>query len=267
MVLSFTANSHAVEFERKIIIQNNTFYYVTVDDNHQMGTLYTGDISSPLKLAKAFAIPAGRGISAQTNPLAWDIHNNNLFAVNFIDHSLNDRNEAIKEIPLSDLQPWSTQSNSVENLIMKSVDYPIYALNEPYLFTVKQSMYMNHFYFDGVFVGDAYWMAVSNNGNMMIWKYENAEWTHSEELPFEVSNYFNLFVKQGNLALITAEGLVYRPNLESMGQIIMKSKITDLNGTILVEDRDNGIVYMLNSDQLNYEKSLQDMLRDTGQKL
>ena len=59
LILSFVFSaSQAQSLERKIIVQNGKFYYMSVDENIQLATLYAGSISQPLKLAKAFALPA-----------------------------------------------------------------------------------------------------------------------------------------------------------------------------------------------------------------
>ena len=128
----------AQQVERKVIVENGQYYYVTIDEMHQIGTLYTGKYDQPLHQAKAFGLPAGRGISAQTNPLAWDLADTKMYAVNFLDHSLNDRNEAIKRFEISGLKEWGPNLR-VEDLLMESAEKNMYVLNEPYLFIKSRS--------------------------------------------------------------------------------------------------------------------------------
>lgn len=266
-LLAFSlANGQALE--RKVIIENGEFYYVTVDDNYQLGTLYRGKINAPLSEAKALALPAGRGISAQTNPLAWDLSGADMYAINFMDHSLNDRNESIKKIALGGLKAWS-EGVEITDMIMQSVDQNMYVLNEPYLFTTQRSPYLNHFYFDARMVGDDYWMVVTNNEELVVWKYDGANWKHSEVAKFPVSNYFSLVNSNGSLLMVDAEGEVYTVDLTGVKVNIeikntLKPLGVSLKDVVIVENRDANKVTYLKSGHLNYEKSLTEILNEAA---
>ncbi|WP_066757806.1 hypothetical protein [Crocinitomix algicola] len=254
----------AADIERRIIIEDGTFYYTTVDDLHQMTTLYKGAVSDPVKLAKPLAIPVGRNLSAQLNPLAWYVKDDFFYGINFIDHSLNDRNESIKQIPLAEVEPWSTKASSVESLIMKSVDYPMYTLNRPYVELVKQTKFLNHFYFDAIWVQSAYYMVISNNNKLYYWVYENNNWKKISEDELVIENFFSLFSEKGKLGLITAGGSVFYLGEKGIGNAIEELNDFKLSEHIIVEDRDQDKNFLIAESSLNMEQSLKEIITKNG---
>lgn len=266
-ILSFVFIAiQAQSLERKIIVQNGKFYFMSVDENIQLATLYSGSISQPLKFAKAFAVPAGRGVSAETNPLAWDLFEEHVFAINFLDHSLNDRNESIKKIPVSGLMEWGPNVR-LEELMMESIDRHMFQLNEPYLFVKNRSNYLNHFYFDGLIHQNAYWMAMANNDELTIWSYTNEGWKYSEVIDFPITNYFSLLSQGDQLFLMTYEGDLYSVGLNGLLQIKKGNGGVDLARSILIDDRDNQMIYIFPSTGLNLEKTLEALLLFSGKPL
>lgn len=255
----FGGHSFAQKLERKIIIENEIFYYITVDDNSQIATLYKGKLDQKLSAIVGLALPAGRGMSAETNPLAWDIQGNDLIAINFLDHVLNDRNESIKRISMADLQPWSS-GIAVEEMVMKSVDQEMYALNEPYLFVKKRSKYLNHFYFDGIMIGDTYWMVMTNNDELTVWKYDGSTWQHSEVKKFPVTGFFHLIDKNEKPHLIVSTGAVYSISLNQMDVVVAEQTTFNLAEQVVIDDRDAGKIYSIKNNQLNGDKTLKEVL-------
>lgn len=263
LVLGFM--SKAQEFERKVIIKDGVFYYVSVDENLQIGTLYKGDMDELLKEAKAYAIPAGRGVSAQTNPLAWDIDGKEMIAVNFMDHSLNDRYEAIKKFSLKDLKMWGT-SLTVDEVIMQSVDATQYVFNEPYYFVKERSDYLNHFYFDGVMLNSNYWMAVTNNEELTIWNnLDSSNWQHGNVIKdFKVDGPFTLLTMNDGIYLITNSGKAFEVSiLKGVSEVTLNVPATfRLKDIVLIDNRDNNTLSYMNRSQFNYEKSMKDMINE-----
>ncbi|MFT5822009.1 MAG: hypothetical protein ACI8ZM_003265 [Crocinitomix sp.] len=269
LLLSVGFISIAQDFERKVIIKDGMFNYVSVDDNLQIGTLYKGAMGGLLKDAKAYAIPAGRGISAQTNPLAWDIAGEDMYAVNFMDHSLNDRYESIKKFAIKDLKLWGANV-TIDELIMQSVDAPMYVFNEPYYFIKGRSDFMNHFYFDGVVQEGNYWMAVTNNEELTIWNHIGDEWYHSEVIEnFKVDGPFSLLTVGESIYLITTNGKAYQISVNG-GAVEVTFSVDAtfrLNDVVLIDDRDKDEIYYMNKSQFNYEKSMTDMLSEMAIKV
>jgi hypothetical protein len=264
LILAVGFTSTAQEFERKIIIKDGVFHYVSVDENLQIGTLYKGAMDGLLKEAKAYAIPAGRGISAQTNPLAWDIDGDDMYAVNFMDHTMVDRYEAIKKFSLSDLKLWGANLN-VDEFIMQSAEEPQYVFNEPYYFVKERSDYLNHFYFDGVMLAGNYWMAVTNNEELMIWNNVNGTWVRSEVIKgFKVDGPFSLMTVKASLFLITNDGKAYQLSIEQGATAVTFSADATfrLKDNVLIDNRDNNTLSYMNRSQFNYEKSMKDMINE-----
>lgn len=269
LLIGIGFNSIAQDFERKVIIQDGLFHYVSVDDNLQIATLYKGAMNDLLKEAKAFAIPAGRGISAQTNPLAWDIDGKDMYAVNFMDHSLNDRFESIKKFSIDGLKMWGANL-SVDEVIMESVDAPMYVFNEPYYFIKNRSDYLNHFYFDGVVLKGNYWMAVTNNEELSIWNYINGEWYHSEVIAdFKVDGPFSLITFNESIYLLTTKGEAYQISIDGGAKEVTFSADATFNlkDVVLIDNRDNNTLSYMKRSQFNYDKSMKDMIVDMAIKV
>lgn len=256
-------SAEAQVLERKIIIEDSQFYYVTVDDNYQIGTLYSGNVAAKIGEAKAYAVPAGRGLSNELNPLAWDIRESEMYAINFLDHSLNDRNESIKKFEVNELKPWST-GIEIGDLIMESIDQHTYAVNQPFLFVKQRSKYLNHFHFDAIVEKGNFWMVMTNNDELTIWKYAGEEWEASAVQTFKINGFFNLFLHKGKVHLMTQQGAIFEVNLKGMKSVQMESPTLKLEDVILVEDRDNEKIFYLKSGQINYEKSLKELMDEAA---
>lgn len=244
--------------ERKIIIENGYFNFITVDENIQLATLYRGKRADALAEAKAYALPAGRNTSAQTNPFAWDLEKEQMVAVSFLDHPLNDRNEAIKKIQLSDLKEWSS-AVTIDDMIMQSVDKNMLCVNQPYLFWQNRTKYYNHFYFDGVLEGTNYWMVSANNGELVIWKYAKQQWEQSELVDFPVQNYFAIVELKGSIYLIDDGGAFYNVSLTGLKKSPLHLN-DKLSNVILIEDRDNDKLYCVGSEQIDLKKTTDELI-------
>lgn len=123
--------------ERKIIIQNGNYFFTTIDENNQLANLHTGKFTDSIKSAKKLAMPAGRNFDDPIIPFSWDVVDTNIFAISFLLHPLNDRNEAIKRMNISSLKERSKTLTPME-LIMLSVEMNPFAYNDPYLFVRRQ---------------------------------------------------------------------------------------------------------------------------------
>lgn len=266
LLLAGLNSSFSQNLERKIIVENGLFYYVSVDENVQIATLYKGSVNDKLASATAYAVPAGRGLSAQPNPLAWDVRGEEMVAVNFMDHSLNDRNEAIKRFKLSALRKWGP-AVQLEEVVMESIDQNTFMLNEPYLFIKERSKFLNHFYFDGVMVGDSYWMVFTNNGELTIWEYADASWKRSEVREFTVNGAFNLVGLNNKIYLWTLEGGVYQLNLSTFELIAEVQATRNLNDVVVIEDRDQKKIYSFSRAAFNFEKTLAELMFNQANEL
>lgn len=246
IVLSTALFSQAIE--RKIIIQNGNFFFTTIDDNIQLATLNTGVYSSKIKDAKKLAMPVGRNYDDPINPFCWDVSGKNVFAINFLVHPLNDRNEAIKRIELASLKDWTTTGSNME-MIMKGVEMNPYTYNDPYLFVTRRSNTLEKFFFDGVAESDSsYTMAISNNGELSVWNYNGKEWKHGEVLKFPVDGYFSLFVFNKKTYLILNSGVLYEVSTKGISAINKDCGASLTNGFIVINKDDKTISFLKNSD-------------------
>ncbi len=244
--------------ERKIIIEDEQFHFITVDEDYQIATLYKGKLDEPLNDARAYALPVGRNTTAQLNPLAWELENNTVVAVSFLDHPLNDRNEAIKRFSLADVHQWSP-AVTVGDMVQQSADNNMFVINQPYLFWKDRTKYFNHFYFDGVLVGDKYWHVTTNNGELKIWYYSDDEWNGSALLNFPVEGYFSLVEVKDKLALIDSKGLIYTVTINGLERA--GTEVTaPLRNITLIENKDTKAVYFIQNDKIDRSKNMMELL-------
>lgn len=254
----------AQNIERKIIIENNKYYYTTIDEECQLATLHVGNCDESLNEGKRFLLPAGRNYDAPVIPFSWDLSNGSIYAINFLNHPLNDRNEALKKIKLSTLQEWDS-TVSIINTLMTSVDYNTFAMNDPYLFTVKRSNVLTNFYFDGIMVNDStYCMAISNNGELSVWTYSNKTWTHSDPIPFQLDGYFTLFSFKNKVYIHFRHGFVFEVFLNK--QIPMKSKklgTAPVDG-VIIDNRDKKSIEFIRDISLNKDVPFNELIKEKG---
>ena len=244
--------------ESKIVIEDDRFNYVTVDNNYQIGTLCAGDRELPLNMGKSFALPAGRNNPMHANPFSWDIQNGEMVALSVLDHPLNDRNEAIKKFELSSLKEWSS-AVTIGDMVNESIEANMFTINQPYLFWKSRTKYFNHFYFDGVFFDNAYWMVSTNNGELVVWKYADEEWVSSEMIKYPVSNYVDLIVMNGALYMIDDKSVFYTVSLDGLERSEYEIE-TYLNKYILIEDRDKGKLYYILHAEIDFKKTIDELL-------
>lgn len=255
LFLVFSTVLFSQDIERKIIIENGNFYFTAIDNETQVATLFTGKDSSSVKTAKKLALPAGRNFTDPINPFAWDITDKEVYAVNFLMHPLNDRNEAIKRMSIASVKEWETSTSALD-LIMQGTEMSPFAYNDPYLFVTRRSNTMNNFFFDAVSVNDSsYCMAIANNGELSIWNYNGREWKHSEVQNFPVTGFFSLFAHGKDVYLATNAGGLYTVSLSGISDVKNKSVGTTLSSCFLILNKDDdSIWYMKNSDLNNYTR-------------
>ncbi|MDD5569826.1 MAG: hypothetical protein PHD97_01570 [Bacteroidales bacterium] len=250
----------AQNIERKIVIENNQFYYTSIDEEFQIATLHTGKISESLKSARLLALPAGRNYAEPVNPFSWDLHNDNFYCVNFILHPLNDRNEALKRFPVSTLKTWSNEVN-VMDMLMKSVDRNMFAPNNPYQYIVSKSNIFNCFFYDGIALNDSsYFVAICNNNLISIWNYNGKKWEHGSDMEFPYCNYFSLFIHNENLYLISGEGNIFSVKDYSMALVNDKSVGDALSDCVIIENRDDNSISVMKNNNIDFNRALDEQI-------
>lgn len=256
----FALVAHAQDIERKIIIENSHFYYTTVDKEFQIATLHTAKISETMKASKPLALPAGRNYNEPLNPFSWDISGSTMYAVNFLNHPLNDRNEALKRFALSSLQKWDS-TVSIVDMMLKSVDQNTFTWNEPYMFALRRSNNLDNFYYDGIALHDSsYYMAVANKGEFTLWNYDGKKWTNSEVKQFPVNGYFTLFTFSQHLYMLKNSGEIYEVSMDTIMRI-GKDPVSLYTNGFIIENRDDRTIKFMKHNHTNQTVPLNELIR------
>lgn len=247
--------------ERKIIIQNGNYFFTTIDELTQLATLHTGKDTAKLKNAKLLAMPAGRNFDDPIVPFSWDLVDTSVFAISFLLHPLNDRNEAIKRMNIASLKEWNKITTPMD-LIMLSVDMNPFAYNDPYLFVTRRSNTISGFFYDAVVVNDtSFVMAISNNGELSIWNYNGKEWKHSEVQKFPVEGFFSLFTLKNKTYLATNVGGLYEISLKGIEAAENKSAGTNLSSSTLIINKDDNTVWYIKNNDINQHTPLNELIK------
>lgn len=256
----------AQSIERKIIIQNGNYYFTTIDELTQLATLHTGKYTDSLKASKKLAMPAGRNFDDPIIPFAWDIVDTNIYAISFLLHPLNDRNEAIKRLNISSLKEWNKSPTPIE-LINLSVDINPFAYNDPYLFVTRRSNILEGFFYDAIMTSDGvYTVAVSNNGELTGWNFNGMEWKHGEVIKFPVDGYFSLFENNKTTYLITNNGSLYRAYANGLTALKKEIGATLKDGFLILNKDDNSVWFMKNED-LNQRIPLNELITKKAKRI
>lgn len=262
----FSVSLWAQSIERKIIIQNGNYFYTTIDENNQLATLHTGKYTDSLKASKKLAMPVGRNFDDPIIPFSWDVVDSNIYAISFLLHPLNDRNEAIKRINISSLKDWASSPTPME-LINKSVDMNPFAYNDPYLFVTRRSNILEGFFYDAISTSSgAYTMAISNNGEISIWNYNGTEWKHGEVIKFPVDGYFSLFEKDKKTYLVLNSGVVQEVSTSGISPTKKETGVKPKDGFLIINKDDNSVWFMKNED-LNQRTSLSELVTKKAKRI
>ncbi len=262
----FSSVGFAQSIERKIIIQNGNYFFTTIDENNQLATLHTGKYSDSLKASKKLAMPAGRNFDDPIVPFSWDVVDTSVYAISFLLHPLNDRNEAIKRINISSLKEWSKTITPMD-LIMLSVDMNPFAYNDPYLFVTRRSNVIEDFFYDAISMSDgSYTMAITNNGELSVWNYKNKEWKHSEVIKFPIDGYFSLFEKDKKVYLILNSGAVQEVSINGISTNKKDVGAKPKDGFLIINKDDNSVWFMKNED-LNQRTALNELVTKKAKRI
>ncbi len=255
----------AQAIERKIIIQNGNYYFTTIDELTQLATLHTGKDTSKIKNAKKLAMPAGRNFDDPIIPFCWDVVDTSVYAISFLLHPLNDRNEAIKRMNINSLKEPSKTVTPMD-LIVLSVDLNPYAYNDPYLFVTRRSNTIEGFFYDGISTSEGYTVAISNNGELSIWNYNGTEWKHSEVMKFSVDGYFSLFEKNKKIYFLTTGGVVQEVSTAGISPLKKDIEINQKEGFLIINKDDKTVWFMKNND-LNQNTSLNELITKKAKRI
>lgn len=227
--------------ERRLIIEDGTFYYVTTHPETMIGTLFTGKLNEPLDQAMPKAIPLGTCLRDDHNPLAWDLRNHILFGLNFMDNPLNDLMEALKAIPCASLEAWRDDEDHSREVIHNAALNNSLTPLTPYEQMLNESNVMQGFYYDVITTSDSMLvLAMANQDHIRLWQYDGSIWSRGERINHPIRSAFTLFEGQDGVSIIFGNGIVMGTKDLNFDLKSEKSLNLQLNDYILLDNRDEG---------------------------
>ncbi|MFA6151152.1 MAG: hypothetical protein WC716_07530 [Chitinophagaceae bacterium] len=235
-LLQINPASAQLKIERKIIIEKEQYYFFTIDEETQLATLHTGPVFEKLNKAKKYKMPIGRELNDPFNPLCFDINNGQLIGINWILNSNNSRYEALKKI---DLKDWKKQHDewTNEQWAQVSFDQAMLAPNEPWKKMLEVNNILDNTFFD-LIKNENPVMAVCNQNQLWISRYNGTEWKISAAVPVNFKTYFSLIENNGKAFLVDNIGNVFYVD-EDGRQLVIKSKATTTKAQLLIVDKDH----------------------------
>ncbi|MBC8173535.1 MAG: hypothetical protein H7X71_06460 [Chitinophagales bacterium] len=197
------------KFDRRIIIENDTFYAVEINHETQLAKLFTGSINEPIDSAAVYALPAGsRRMVMNPFPFAWDLYGDTLYCINYTAYAQNSHINSLKSIPVSTLEMYDPAEKPVKKLMQAA-----YANNKvqnlPLIKTYKKYIYMDDLYFDLIVNKGVIYQFICVKNELTVWKYENMNWEQSEIIPFVTEGYFSVYAAGNSFRLLKSNGDVY----------------------------------------------------------
>lgn len=261
VLLFFVSKTHGQNIERKIIIDNGQCYFTTVDPEFQIATLHVFAVDKPVKTAKEYAVPAGRNLNVPIIPFCWDLTGKDMFVINFMNNALNNRRNALKQIPLNTLKEWDDKL-TVSDVVMKSTEVMPYTGFEPYSETTEKSPVLDHFFFDAISTSDSsLCLVISNNGEITVWEYSHNSWKKGEDLKMTVAGFFSLFEYKGRPYLITSDGNVFAVQNRRLIKLADKKISQSLSDGILIINKTDQTISFMDKAAFDRQKSLTEMIR------
>jgi|GEM_PF-1109388 len=254
--------------ERKIIVQDNRYFFTTVADEFQLATLHTAALALPPAAATQLALPAGRNYDEPVNLFSWDVRGSWLFAINFLNHPMNDRYEALKRLPLQELK--STDSaGRVQGLLLQSTEQYTYTDLAPYRFLKQQTHMLDHFFYDMVATDtNSLYVVLNNAGNWWLWHFNGTAWWQKPGTGISLNEPFSIFYLKNELYLFTENGRLYRIDTGTGTAVpkVIPKKTVLRRGGILLEDRDAQQLYWLAAEDFNPQQTIS-ILKQKGVRL
>lgn len=244
--------------ERKIIIEDSTFWFITINEENQLATLHTGNVDAPLNERDKHKVPGGRNLTEDFNPLAWDVMQGYLFWINFLDHPLNDRMEAIKRISVEELAQY--QKYKPRKLLMASADQYMLTYNRPYEETLLRSRHLKGFFFDMSILQNNISITITSNDTIRTWRYDGQQWKGGPVRPMPTTEYFSTVTFQDHLFMFQADGTALDMRRSTPTPFGKKLNTNVLKDGVLVINRDTEEVRFLTADPASSKMSLRELL-------
>lgn len=243
MLFGSIVSAQAV-FERRIIIEADTFYAVEIDRPTQVGKLYKGNINQPVDSAVIYALPAGARMRNKTpQSFAWTLHNDSIYCINATEYAMNSHVNSLKAIPLKFLGHYDAKANPTKLLIQAALGN-CRIKNIPLSETYAEYVYADDLYYDLVMYNNTLYQFIAVMDEFKAWHYENGQWTASDVLPMKFEGPFVAYVRGDRISLVNGRGDEFEyPSLKHNPA----GSNTDPAKMLLVEDRDAGKYYFVPS--------------------
>lgn len=252
---------YAQNIERKIILKDSKLYYTTIDSHLQIATLHTVSVTDSVTPFVRLAVPAGRNYREPLNPFCWDINTYFFYAINFVDHPMNNKFNAIKRIPLTSLREWDSL-NTPRKILSKSTEQPIYCDFQPYKFIVSKSSELDHFFFDAIVRKDSsYSLVIANKGELSVWCYKEKKWSQSSAFPFNLDHFFTLFEHKGKLFMLQSNGHIYELSMNKAPVLKKLRTVKPLTEGVLLINKDQEKILFIKDNQLNWKLPPKDIIK------
>lgn len=257
----FVSTLAAQTIERKIIIEKGMCYYTTIDPEFQIATLHVCSLDKPVKMGKAYAVPAGRNLNVPVIPFSWDLMGKDVFVINFMNNALNNRRNALKRIPMNTLKEWDDKL-SISDVVMKSTETQPYTWFEPYSETTEKSPVLDHFFFDAISTSDSsLCLVISNNNELTVWEYNQNRWRKGEDLQVRSENFFSLFSYNERPYLVTSDGSLFAVQNNKLIKLADKKISQALSDGLLIINKMDHSISFLNTTTLDEQKSLSEIIK------
>ncbi|HSH65316.1 MAG TPA: hypothetical protein VLB84_05820 [Bacteroidia bacterium] len=254
--------AYSQQLERKIIIENGKGYYITIDPEFQVATLFSVDMDKPIKTRKDYVLPAGRNFNLPVIPFSWDTDGNDILLINFMNNALTNRRNALKCLPLHSLQEWN-ETTSISDVVIQSAEIPSYTSLQPYEYIRDKSSILENFFFDVIETPDsAICFAAAYNGELTVWTYANHSWQKGEDVKTTMSQFFSLFNFKKQTYLITNDGIIYLIKNNKLVEEPVKRINKSLSDGILIIDKMNDHLYYMDQAVFDEKKSLIEIIKN-----
>lgn len=231
-----------LQIERKIVIENGKFYFVTYNEDDFKYRLHVGSIMLTISKAEQIELPWGSSLDFPLNQFMWDVYKDTFFCVNKMPHSLNDQTQNIKKISLSDLRKMEENKTSRDGYIFEGIDAFAFIENRGH-----KDILSNHIYQDTYFSD----MCLDENGKMIYFTTIDStrRWYKNDFMEYSSSKSVDnilsqpLLVDNGNAFLLNDKKI----ELSSKdGVLLMNSKSINCNltaNTLVIINKDQKNIY------------------------
>lgn len=262
-LLSLSAKAGAQRIERKIVVENGQFRFISIDPETQLAHLHTGAMRQKSEEADDWIIPTGRNNEDPVNPLAFSLRGDELISVNWMLNALNSRYDAIRQ---TDLRYWRKPRPDwhSEEWAEASFAQTMVAPNEPWQQMLAENNVLSDCYFDLIAAHKHLVMAVCNQGKMRIWQWDGKIWNASEALSYPDKCAFSLVARGSKVGIWSSAGTFYLWDISGRQLKTIKRGLP--KNLLLVEDHDRDKYFLLNPQLLEAgaTQSFEAILNESG---